>query len=114
MVALSCFNFKLLYLICTEILGHFFEFTAVINQSNLRYLSVKRPMCGLTERYMIDGPHSWRDFMSPVQILEEWCLANGIPVPTYSSDGKRAGVNGEMFSVEEFEKHALNYEDTTV
>ena len=94
-------------------MNHIPKFTAV-NQSNLRYLSVKRPMCGLTERYMIDGPHSWRDFMSPVQILEEWCLANGIPVPTYSSDGKRAGVNGEMFSVEEFEKHALNYEDTTV
>lgn len=45
--------------------------------------------------------------MTPVQILEEWCLANGITVPEYSSDGKRASVNDDMFVVDEFGKFSF-------
>ena len=33
------------------------------------------------------GPHKWRDFMLPTQILDEFCVASGIPLPHYSSDG---------------------------
>ncbi|XP_063674366.1 myoferlin-like [Bolinopsis microptera] len=79
-----------------------------------RFLSIKRPICSLIERYMIGGPHKWRDFMMPTQILDEYCVANGIFLPSYSTDGTTCIIASEAYTLEEFEKHKENFEDRKV
>ena len=86
---------------------------ALIGETKLdledRFLSIKRPICGLTERYMIGGPHKWRDFMLPTQILDEFCTANCIPLPTYASDGTSCNINDEIYNISEFGRLPLKF-----
>jgi hypothetical protein len=58
------------------------------------------PHCNRKLSFFRGGPHKWRDFMIPSQILDEYCVANGISLPSYSSDGSVC-IIGKYYKFEE-------------
>ena len=40
--------------------------------------------------------------MLPTQILDEFCTANTIPLPSYAEDGSNCVINDEMYTITEF------------
>ena len=42
--------------------------------------------------------------MLPTQILDEFCTANTIPLPSYAEDGTNCVINDEMYTISEFGK----------
>ena len=51
--------------------------------------------------------------MLPTQILDEFCTANGIPLPTYNTDGSNCNINDEIYEISEFGMNKSSRKRTT-
>ena len=50
------------------------------------------------------GPTKWRDGFLPLDILEDWIKAKGLPEPEWAPDGRSVTIDGESYSIDQFGK----------
>ena len=63
--------------------------------------------------YCRRGPNKWRDQFLPVEILDEWIKAKGLPPAEWAKDGKSVIIGDQEYTLSHFGKHC-NYNDVII
>ena len=51
------------------------------------------------------GPNKWRDQFLPVEILDDWIKAKGLPPAEWATDGKSVTIGDRQYTLSHFGKH---------
>ena len=55
------------------------------------------------------GPNKWRDRLLPVEILDDWTKAKGLPPAEWGvADGKSVAIGDQKYTLSHFGKHCYS------
>ena len=73
------------------------------NACALKFNSCGTNLCSVL--YYRRGPNKWRDQFLPVEILDEWIKAKGLPPAEWAKGGKSVTIGDQEYTLSHFGKH---------
>lgn len=75
-----------------------------------RYLTKYKALCGLPETFSIRGLNNWRNTQLPRDLLNEFCLARGLPDPRWNGTDELI-ISTKLYKLSDFEPNGPPHND---